>query len=161
MRSVMLPPLLFLCKLGLAAVPPPRAVLTCDEFEPRRTIRFVWMLPMGSGDVVWERRAAAAAAEERLPWEVEDWRNAELAAVVAAERVLRSTEATELAREDRRPKTIVNDRTCYLARVDGRGDVDMSSRSFLTREDQAVTGEPRIASRVEIVGAPSGDRDCR
>lgn len=37
-----------------------------DEAEPRRTMRLVTVSPTGMGEVVWERRAAAAAALDRL-----------------------------------------------------------------------------------------------
>lgn len=40
--------------------------LFCDEAEPRRTMRFVTVSPTGVGLEVWERRAAAAAALERV-----------------------------------------------------------------------------------------------
>jgi len=56
-----------------------------DETEPLRCIRFVWMLAIGSGEVVCDRKAAAAAAEEREVVEAEFFRNAELAAIAAAE----------------------------------------------------------------------------
>jgi hypothetical protein len=48
------------------------------------------MLPMGSGVVVCERRAAAAAAEDRAVCDCVRPRKAELAAVAAAAEVLRS-----------------------------------------------------------------------
>jgi hypothetical protein len=48
------------------------------------------MFPTGSGEVVWERRAAAAAAEERSDWDWARLRKAELAAVAAAAVVFRS-----------------------------------------------------------------------
>ena len=51
-----------------AVAAPPRLVvlrlLLMEETDPRRTIRFVCRLPMGSGVVLAERKAAAAAAEE-------------------------------------------------------------------------------------------------
>jgi len=43
------------------------------------------MLAIGSGEVVCDRKAAAAAAEEREVVEAEFFRNAELAAIAAAE----------------------------------------------------------------------------
>jgi hypothetical protein len=46
-------------------------------------MRFVCRLPTGSGDVVWERRAAAAAAEEREGDDLDVWRKAEVAAAAA------------------------------------------------------------------------------
>lgn len=63
--------------------PPP--ALIKDELESRRTMRFVRMSPTGTGEVVAERRAAAAAAEDklllRLGW---DPRKAAVAATEAA-----------------------------------------------------------------------------
>ena len=64
-RSVIDPLLLDLCKPGRAMPPLVPFALPLDEVDPRLTMRFVCTLPTGSGDVVWERRAAAAAAEER------------------------------------------------------------------------------------------------
>lgn len=66
-------------------LPPPT-----EDCEPRRTMRFVCMLPTGSGVVVWDRSAAAAAAEERPVCDCGRPRKAELAAVAAADEVLRS-----------------------------------------------------------------------
>lgn len=66
-------------------LPPPT-----EDCEPLRTMRLVWMLPIGSGVVVCERRAAAAAAEERPVCDCGRARKAELAAVAAAAEVLRS-----------------------------------------------------------------------
>ena len=41
--------------------------LPCEDTEPLRTMRFVTVSPTGVGVVVWVRRAAAAAAEDRAP----------------------------------------------------------------------------------------------
>jgi hypothetical protein len=41
--------------------------LPFDDSEPRRTMRFVTVLPTGVGVVACVRRAAAAAADERSP----------------------------------------------------------------------------------------------
>lgn len=65
--------------------------LPTEETDPRLIIRFVWRLPTGSGDVVCERNAAAAAAEEREALEGRRWPNAAPAAAEAAAAVLRST----------------------------------------------------------------------
>ena len=69
------------------ALPPPgrpmMLLLARDDCEPRRIMRLVWMLPMFSGEVVWDRKAAAAAAEDRDAVDVELWRNALLAAIAA------------------------------------------------------------------------------
>jgi hypothetical protein len=54
-------------------------------------MRFVCTLPTGSGDVVWERSAAAAAAEEREGDDFDVWRKAEVAATAALYVVLWST----------------------------------------------------------------------
>ena len=87
-RSVMDPPLF--CRImpplpGPPRIPPPITLpLPTDETDPRRTIRFVTRLPTGSGDVVFDRRAAAAAAEEREALDVELCRKACPAAAVAA-----------------------------------------------------------------------------
>lgn len=64
-RSVMEPLLFVRCRPGLAGdiVRLPLA-LPCDEVEFRRTMRFVCMLPGCVGGGVWDRSAAAAAAEE-------------------------------------------------------------------------------------------------
>lgn len=69
-RSVMLPPLSLRCMPPLPGGPPRPTplialALPTEEPEPRRIMRFVWILPTGSGDVVCERKAAAAAEEER------------------------------------------------------------------------------------------------
>ena len=61
--------------------------LPMDDTEPRRAIRFVWMFAMGSGEVVCDRSAAAAAAEEREVVEAEFLKKAEVAAIAAAEEV--------------------------------------------------------------------------
>ena len=60
------------------------AALPLDEMDPRRCVRFVCTSLTGVGEVVWERRAAAAAAEERLAFEGRLARNACAAAVAAA-----------------------------------------------------------------------------
>ena len=39
--------------------------LSLDEFDSRLTIRLVCILPTGSGEVVCERNAAAAAADDK------------------------------------------------------------------------------------------------
>jgi len=85
----MLPELFVLCKPPLPALAP-RTLLPADEVDARRTMRFVWTLAIGSGEVVCDRRAAAAAAEEREAWEDEFARKAWPAATVAALIVLRS-----------------------------------------------------------------------
>lgn len=56
-----------------------------EETEPLRIIRLVCMLAMGSGEVVCERSAAAAAADDRELVEAEFFRKAELAAMAAEE----------------------------------------------------------------------------
>ena len=64
-RSVIEPLLLDLCRSGRL---PPRIEpipLPFDEVDPLLTMRLVCRFPTGSGEVVWERRAAAAAADER------------------------------------------------------------------------------------------------
>jgi hypothetical protein len=43
--------------------------LLVDDSDPRRTMRFVTVSPTGVGVVTWVRRAAAAAAEERSPFD--------------------------------------------------------------------------------------------
>ena len=93
-RSVMEPLLSVLLTPGRPATLPPMSTLPlpCEDVDPRLTMRFVWRLPTGSGEVVWERRAAAAAAEESEALLRElDRLNTELAAIVAAEDVFRST----------------------------------------------------------------------
>ena len=59
-----------------------------DPLEPRLCIRFVCTLATGTGVVVWDRRAAAAAAFDRLAWDARCARKACEAAVVAAAEVL-------------------------------------------------------------------------
>lgn len=94
-RSLMEPLLLFLCRPTRPT--PPRVPLPItlppptELCEPLLTMRLVCKLPTGSGVVVWDRRAAAAAAEERPVCDCARLRKAELAAVAAAEDVLRST----------------------------------------------------------------------
>lgn len=46
-------------------------LLPIEDCEPRLTMRFVWMFPTGSGEVACERRAAAAAADDNEPVDVE------------------------------------------------------------------------------------------
>lgn len=46
-------------------------LLPIEDCEPRRTMRFVCMFPTGSGEVACERRAAAAAADDNVPVDVE------------------------------------------------------------------------------------------
>jgi hypothetical protein len=93
-RSLMEPLLLFLCRLPLPI--PPRIPLPMtlppftEDCDPLRTMRLVCIFPMGSGVVVCERKAAAAAAEERPVCDCGRLRKAELAAVAAAEEVFRS-----------------------------------------------------------------------
>jgi len=77
--SVIDPELLFLCN-----VPLPTPLPVCDDSEPLRAVRFVCRFPMGSGEVVCDRRAAAAAAEESEALEDAFFRKAWLAASVAA-----------------------------------------------------------------------------
>ena len=64
-RSVMEPLLLDLRSPGRPAPSSPVFPLPAEDVEPLLVMRFVCMLPTGSGDVVCDRRAAAAAAEER------------------------------------------------------------------------------------------------
>ena len=93
-RSVMDPLLLFRCNPPLPTPPLvllPITLLLIELCEPRRDMRLVWMLPTGSGEVVCERRAAAAAADDSEAWELLRLRKAELAAVAAAAEVLGST----------------------------------------------------------------------
>ena len=60
-------------------------MLPLDDVEPCRCImRLVWTSLTGVGVVVWERSAAAAAAEERLAFEMRFARKACAAAVAAA-----------------------------------------------------------------------------
>lgn len=94
----MLPELFTLCKPPL---PAPRTLLPTEEVDPRRAMRLVWMLPTGSGLVVCDRRAAAAAAEDREACDDELARKAWPAAAVAALMVLRSRGGFELARRPR------------------------------------------------------------
>lgn len=93
-RSLIEPELLFLCRPTrptLPRVPLPITLPPVTELcEPRRTMRLVCILPTGSGVVVCDRKAAAAAAEERPVCDCARFRKAELAAVAAAEEVLRS-----------------------------------------------------------------------
>lgn len=93
-RSVIEPELLARCRPGRFApprmLPPAMLPAPTDETEPRRSMRLVVMLPTGSGVVLWERRAAAAAAADKAPF-AGLWRKAWLAAVAAAEEWMRST----------------------------------------------------------------------
>lgn len=63
-RSVM-EPLLFLRSILPRPIPPLITMpLPTDDCDPRRIMRFVCKFPTGSGDEVWDRSAAAAAAED-------------------------------------------------------------------------------------------------
>lgn len=73
-------------------------LLVVEDTDPRRTIRFVCRLPTGSGVVVMDRKAAAAAAEDREPVDGLFLRKAWLAAAAALEVVFRSRGVWELAR---------------------------------------------------------------
>jgi hypothetical protein len=65
-RSVIDPPLFALCNPPRPNVPrDPLPVLPTDDVLPRLCMRFVWMLPTGSGVVVCERKAAAAAEDDK------------------------------------------------------------------------------------------------
>ena len=80
--SVIEPELFCRCRPGFCGL---LATLPCDDVEVRRwIIRFVCISPTGVGVVVWERRAAAAAALERLALEARLARKACAAAVAAA-----------------------------------------------------------------------------
>ena len=68
--------------LGL---PPMIAPLPVEDWEPLLTMRLVWMDPIGSGEEVWERRAAAAAADDREAVDGDLLRKAALAAIEADE----------------------------------------------------------------------------
>lgn len=72
-RSVIDPPLSRRCRAPRPGTPPLPFVtiepLPVEDTDPRLTIRFVWRLPTGSGVVVMDRRAAAAAAEDNEPLE--------------------------------------------------------------------------------------------
>lgn len=87
-RSVIEPPLFCLNRPPLPT--PPRAVLPTtlplptDDTDPRRAIRFVTRLPTGSGEEVCDRKAAAAAEEERAVLDGELFTKAVPAAAVAA-----------------------------------------------------------------------------
>jgi len=93
-RSVIDPLLLLRCNPPLPTPPLvllPITLLLTELCDPLLTMRFVCTFPTGSGEVVCERRAAAAAADEREVREVLRCKNAELAAVAAAAEVLLST----------------------------------------------------------------------
>ena len=60
-------------------------VLPFEEVKPLLCVLLVWTWLTGAGDVVCERSAAAAAAEERLALEARFARNAWAAAVAAAD----------------------------------------------------------------------------
>lgn len=70
-RSVIEPPLSRRCRPPRAGGPPlmlePTILLVVEDTDPRRTMRLVCRLPTGSGVVVMERKAAAAAAEDNEP----------------------------------------------------------------------------------------------
>ena len=68
--------------LGL---PPMIAPLPVEDWEPLLTMRLVWMDPIGSGEEVCERRAAAAAADDREAVDGDLLRKAALAAIAADE----------------------------------------------------------------------------
>lgn len=61
------------------------APLPVEDWEPLLTMRLVWMDPIGSGEEVWERRAAAAAADDREAVDGDLLRKAALAAIAAEE----------------------------------------------------------------------------
>ena len=61
-RSVIEPLLLARFRPGRPVPPTATLPLPTEDVDSRRTIRFVCRLPTGSGEVVCERRAAAAAA---------------------------------------------------------------------------------------------------
>lgn len=91
-------PLLFCrCSPGRGVPPLLGAALPLDDADPRRDIRFVCMLPTSSGDVVCDRRAAAAAAEDREGVDGALWKKAEVAASAALDEVLRSTGCVTIA----------------------------------------------------------------
>lgn len=83
MRSVMDELLSRLTKPLPAPGRPMMLLLAMEDCEPRRIMRLVWMFPMGSGEVVCERKAAAAAADDNEAVEGELFRKALLAASVA------------------------------------------------------------------------------
>lgn len=74
-RSVMDPELECRRRAGRCWLP-----LPCDDMEALRTIRFVTVSATGVGVVVWVRRAAAAAAEDRAPLDSRSRRKAFVAA---------------------------------------------------------------------------------
>ena len=83
-RSVMDELLVVLTMLFLV-FPPMTAPLATEDWEPLRTMRLVWIEPTGSGDDVWERRAAAAADEDSEAADGDLLRKAALAAMAAEE----------------------------------------------------------------------------
>jgi hypothetical protein len=95
-RSVIEPLLFVLCSPPRPVLPRVPGPLPFDEADPRRTIRFVCILPTDSGEAVCERKAAAAAAEEREGVDPDVWRKAEVAAAVAFWEVLRSMGYTNI-----------------------------------------------------------------
>jgi len=82
-------PKLFCLTRPPRTAPPPRAgvalLLPIEDCEPRLIMRLVCRLPTGTGEVVCDRRAAAAAAEESDVVEAEFLRKAEVAAMAALE----------------------------------------------------------------------------
>lgn len=63
--------------------PPMIAPPPTEDWEPLRIMRLVWIEPTGSGDDVWERRAAAAADEDSEAADGDLLRKAALAAMAA------------------------------------------------------------------------------
>jgi hypothetical protein len=63
----------------------PITPVTIEDWEPLLTMRLVCIDPTGSGDDVWERRAAPAAAADSEAAEGDLLRNAALAAIEAEE----------------------------------------------------------------------------
>lgn len=72
-RSVIDPALSRRCMLprtpGTPLLVATKLPLPVEDIDPRLTIRFVCRLPTGSGVVVVDRKAAAAAAEDNEPCE--------------------------------------------------------------------------------------------
>ena len=92
-RSVIEPPLFVLCKPPRPPLAPPPATLPLpvELADPRLIMRLVCMLPTGSGVVVCDRNAAAAAAEERAAFDMDFPKKACVAAAAAELDVLLST----------------------------------------------------------------------